>query len=132
MSSISDGTTTTSFISLGGGQPQGNGLMLAEISRPGVDGRAFREEQTRSQPFSLEGHRDVDNLAACKTLYDTMVTAYQGKVVTVVDDYGATHTNLACLAVIRVDARKLITAVGGVSASKGAYLVVRFELVRAT
>jgi hypothetical protein len=127
MVSITDGTTSTNFITFKG-QVQKLGMHLEDVTRPGVDGHAFRKESQKSATFQLEGRRDVDNNAAAGTLFATLKSTYQGKIVTVVDDMGTTHTNLVCLDVERVDSFTLLRAVGGVSTSKGAFLAVRFTL----
>lgn len=127
MPSISNGSTTYSFITLKG-EVQPIGLMLEDITRPGVNGHAFREQALHAVPFDLLGVRDVNDLNAVATTMSAMITAYQGKIVTVVDDMGTSHANLVCLRVERVSAQKLLAAVGGVSSGKGALLVVRFTL----
>ncbi|HEX8916793.1 MAG TPA: hypothetical protein VF796_30865 [Humisphaera sp.] len=129
-SSITNGAATHAFISLGGGQPQGYGLRLADVTAPGVAGNAFREEAEHGGTFVLEGHVDLNAVADLRTTFDAMVAAYQGKVVTVVDDYNATHGGLVCTAVERVAGHRLARAAGGLSNNKGAYLVVRFTLTK--
>lgn len=127
MPSITNGSTTYNLITLDG-EAQPLGLMLEDVTRPGVNGHGFRELARHADPFAMVGWLDVNNNAACKTTFDAMVAAYAGKIVTVVDDQAASHTNLVCLKVERVDSYRLITAVGGVSVSKGAMLAVRFTL----
>jgi len=128
MPSISNGTSTHTFVSLKG-QVQGCEMMLEEITRKGVDGNAFRQLAKHGEPFQLDGRRDCNNNADAGAVFTAMQQAYQGKVVTVVDDLGKTHANLVCLAVNRVDSFTLARAVGGVSTGKGAFLVVSFTLV---
>lgn len=121
--------TSHQFITLKG-DCQGIGSELVDISRPGVDGHAYRRVGKHGRPFQLDGHRDCQDNADAGSLYEAMVAAYRGQTVTVVDDLGRTQPNLVCLEVDRVESRRLLKAVGGITTSMGAMLVVRFTLQR--
>lgn len=131
MPSISNSAATYAFITLRG-QVQPLRLMVEDITRPGVNGHAFREMARHGDPFELTGVTDVNSLADAKTAFDAMVSAWSGRLVNVVDDLGATHANLMCLNVERVESFKLLRAVGGVSNDKGAMLIVRVTLQSTT
>ena len=127
MPSITNGTTTHPVIQFDG-QVQPLGLQLEDVTRPGVDGHAYRRVARHGPPFELVAHLDVDDNAAADATFRAMVAAYQGRAVTVVDDMGTSHAGLMCLGVRRVDAFRVLSAVGGISAGKGAMLVAAFLL----
>ena len=91
------------------------------ITRPNVDGAAYRTMGQRSTPFRMTSVVDVDDAADAETLADTY-KALKGTLVTIVDDHGQTHNYVAVLDVDIVRKKKLIVGVGGLSASMG-YLV---------
>jgi hypothetical protein len=127
--SISDGSPVT-FITLKG-QVQPPGLMTEDISRPGVNGSAFRELQVSGEPFEMRGLRDCLNAADAKAKF-ALLKAMQGKTVTVVDDYGQSWTDVMLLSVEKAEQNALVLAAGGVQASATALLAVRFVMQVAT
>lgn len=70
--SISDSSNTYNFFSLSG-WPLPEALSFVEITRPAVNGRAFRLEGTKGDPFSLYGIVDVANYSTAVTL----ISAYR-------------------------------------------------------
>lgn len=92
---------------------------LSEITRPAVDGRAWRDEGERANIVTLSGVVDVDGGSAA----DTKMTTYSNMIGTTVSIRlrGQTRTNYLVVDVITTGRKALATAAGGVTA--GTYLV---------
>lgn len=101
--------------------------VLEEITRPGQHGQAYRRTGRRADPYEMIGIVDCNSMVAARLLY-VELTSLQGELVDLVDDYGTPVSNVAVLKVERVSQRPILAAVGGVSASKQAILVVRFVM----
>ena len=93
-----------------------------------MSGHAYRIRGAEAAISTLEGRLDVDTLADAATNYLRMVRLFQGRLVAVTDDLGKTYNGVMCLKIERVESFALLKAVGGISASSGAFLVVRFTL----
>lgn len=129
--SISHNSTTYTFISLAGIMHRRQ-RAFEPLTRPGVAGTAVRELAERGRVFSMIGQADCDTLAAATTLH-LALEDLQGRIVgPVVDDYGTSTPTLLVLEAEVLDKRKLLTASGGVSASKGALLIARFVFQKPT
>jgi hypothetical protein len=95
------------------GLDTGAGENLQEITRPHVDGIAYRKVGKRGRTFQGESIVDVASAASAKTTFETY-KATQGSLVTVVDDAGNSWTNVAVLAVRRAgNPKRTYTPVGG-------------------
>ena len=126
MSSIYDGTTTYSFLTLRGGV-QLAGERMAEITRPGSDGVAFQKVGQRTQPFVMVSRVDVDDAAAVATLI-TGYKTFEGELTTVTDDLGNAHTNVAVLRVELIRHYAVETLVGKLSTTGGFIVEARWFL----
>lgn len=125
---IVDGATFA-FITLRG-EPEGVGLELQEVTRPGENGHAYWEMGKRGQVFVMEGMLDYTTLVAAAIGFDSM-KAKQGKMVTTLtDDRNRPYNNVALLGVEKVSIRPIGANVGGVgpAGTSFALLVVRFHL----
>ena len=92
----------------------GSGEMLQNITRPGVDGTAYRKVGKRGAPFQITTVVDLGSDAAVKAAVSTY-KGLQGTLVTLVTENSGTYTNVAVLAVREVGTRMVLTPVGGVS-----------------
>lgn len=101
-----------SVITLRGGINPGTGEQLQDITRPGVDGIAYRKVGKRGRPFTMESVVDVANAAAVTTAIANY-KALQGTLVTVVENNGQTWTNVAVLNVRPAEPQKVLTATTG-------------------
>lgn len=108
-----------------GGLQEPLGQKVEEITRQGVNSHAYRKSAIRGDAFEMIGKVDCDTIAAATALYEEF-KLLEGELVTLVDDYGETTNNVMIEAVRLIDKFKLLTAVGGVSTTKGAFLVVGF------
>jgi len=103
------------------------GMVTEPLTRPGVDGVAFREQGSRSKPTEMVSIVDVDD-AAGVVAEIAAYKALQGTLVTVVDDRGSTTANVMVIEVQPVGARAIGPSVGGVSTSAGLLLTCRWTL----
>lgn len=102
---------------------------LREITRPSVDGRAFRQEGDRSTIFELRGIRDVASGSAA----DTLITTYKAMIGSTVSIVlrGQTRANYLVVDVETVSRKAVTSSAGGVGVGTGAYLVEsRWTLTR--
>jgi len=126
MSSIYDGTTTYSFLTLLGGV-QLAGERIADITRPGADGVAFQKVGQRTDPFVMVSRVDVDDKAAIAALLIGYKT-FEGVLTTVTDDVGNAHTNVAVLRVELIRHYAVETLVGKLSTDGGFIVEARWFL----
>ena len=91
------------------------GEQLVDITRNGVDGVAFQKTGARSEPSEAILIVDCDSGSDADTFFST-VKAMQGTLITIVDDFGVTTTNVAVISVRRVSKITTMTPVGGVTA----------------
>ena len=112
------------------GEFQSLGQTVEPITRPNIDGEALRIVGQRGQPFVMRSLVDVDDAAAAETEAG-IYKGLQGTLVTIVDDHGQTHTNVAVLAVRVMRKRAVKTAAGGLSTSQG-YLVTAIWVLQET
>jgi len=104
------------------GRLRGMAERLAEITRPNVDGQAYRKSGKRAPVSSMESLVDIDtaeNADALALNYE----ALKGTLVTVVDDLGIETQNVAVLDVDVSAARAVTGAGGGLCESGSNYLV---------
>ena len=99
------------------------GENVEEITRPGVDGIAYRKTGKRAVPFYMTGITTETSKGAVKTLVENY-KKLQGTLVTVVDDIGNSWTNVMVLQMDYLGTKKVVSPVGG-----GDYVVrSRFSL----
>lgn len=126
--SITVGSDTYTFIRLGVVQPPGEAV--EEITRPGIDGVAFRKMGIRCAPFemqSFEGCADRANAARQILLYSNL----RGKLCDLVDDMGQSYPAVMVTNVEVVRQRGLVAAVSmqaGGPQMPTTLLVVRWSL----
>lgn len=116
-----------SFIRLDGVIPK-KGRQLTNVTRPQVDGVAFRWDGDASDVGQLVGVVDVSSAATAEALRASY-TSLQGTVVTIVRE-GVSHSNYLVLRAEMTDSQYVETPVGGLTG--GDHLVFsRFEVVYA-
>lgn len=100
--------------------------VLEDITRPGVNGRAFREMAIQAQPFPLPAVRDCASVNQARALY----LAYRNMIrqVVTVRYRGETFANFLVLDVRLAGIQKFANAVGGVG-SGSVWLGVEFVMV---
>ena len=110
------GIGTFDFISLKGGVIPGSGEQVEEITRPNVDGVAYRKIGKRGEPFEMESLVDVLDAAAAKTLL-TNYKALQGTLQNLELEDGSIYSNVIVLN-IRETGRQVVTnSIGGLVAN---------------
>lgn len=102
------------------------GLMTEEVTRPGVDGKAFRKVSTRGGTLIVNGWVDASDAAARDGLVTT-ITSFVGKIVTIDDSFGVTHTNILVRDVRELRRAPVAAVVGGLSTNPA--FQVNFELI---
>lgn len=91
------------------------------FARPGVNGHAAKKLGTRSRDFYLETWVDLTTADQRRVVYNAY-RGMMGSLVTVVDDYGRTDSNVLVLDVwLLPDGKYVATPVGGVI--EGNYLL---------
>lgn len=117
----------TSFVSIRDGRPLPAGQFVERITRPGVNGVAYRLEGAGPEPFTVTAYRDVDSAAAHKTLAATLA-GWRGTLKNLVDDVGNGYNNVMVLRVTDRGCRRIVAGTGGVSSLKGYYSAFEIEL----
>lgn len=97
------------------------------ITRPGVDGSAYKKLGQRAEPFELYTMSGVTSVANARTLIETTYAALVGTLVTLVDDHNTTWNNVAVLAITSARVKKLSTIAGGTGSMTHA-VFVRWEM----
>ena len=100
------------FITKKGPAPIPPAQTVVEITRPGVDSQAYRQQGKRAPVVTWMTEVDTNSPQALLNSY----RALQATEVTVVDDDGASFTNVMVLSVIPVSKKKVVNPVGGISA----------------
>ncbi len=119
-----------SFLSLQGALNTACGELLTEITRPGVDGVAYRREGRRGEASRLQTAQDFSSaddaaahVEACQLL--------QGSIVDIVDDHGREWTSYIIIRATHSSTQAIHGRVGGSGFGSG-YLVRMAWVVRAT
>jgi len=130
MPSISSDSQTFNFITLKG-EMEPLGMVVEDVTRPGVNGHAYREDARRGDVFEMVGFADYTSHTLAESSYASM-KARQGKLATVTDDRNTIAQNVMILSVEKVANRPIRGNIGGltVAGSALALLVVRFRLQR--
>lgn len=119
-------------IDVQGGINPGTGDQLEEITRPGVNGVAYRKLGKRGLPFQLRVLVDAANAAGARTKIINF-KAMQGTSVTIVDNDGNSWPNAVALNVRHLRTQKIENAVGAVDG--GEYLLsfgITFQMTDTT
>lgn len=114
---------SNNFVTLHG-QIEPLGLQVESITRPGVDGHAFRRIGKRAEPSVLTGLLDVVDAAAV-TAALAAYRATQGTIVTVVDGRGVTTNNVVVVMVKVIETRPVGVTSGGLNATPA--FIIRSE-----
>ena len=129
MPTIADGVTTLTFIRLSRpAMPIGE--RVKDITRPNVDGHAFRKIGKRAPPSEFVSLVDVATLAGVQTVMQSYA-AMQGAVVTVTDDLANVWADAVVLAVEVTEAAAVAGAVGGLNAPSVAIVRARWTILLA-
>src|SRR6185437_4330345 len=87
------------------------GMQTTDITRPGVDGRAFRQDAYRGNPFDLQGIVDTDDPTDLLNAYGSM----KGSIVTI-QHGGGTYTNYLVIDAKPDGARQYVAnPIGGIN-----------------
>jgi hypothetical protein len=114
------------FITLKG-EIQSVAQTVDDITRPGVDGHAYRQRGKRGRIFEMIGLRDYLTHGAAAAEYVNLM-ALQGTLVGVTDDRGATAAAVMVLEVERLALEPMIRTVGGLVANSTYLMMTRFLL----
>ena len=120
------GIANYDFISFKGGLGP-TGENLEEITRPNVDGIAYRKTGKRALPFQMISTVDVDSAEDAKDLL-LDYKLLQGSLWTIEDDTGKEWENVAVIEIEHLYTRKIEGAVGGVSTNKEYLMACRWSL----
>src|SRR5262249_10255207 len=107
----------TQFITLAG-EARIMGQTVIDISRPGVNGHAFRKGGYRAQPFEMRGTVDVVDYPAADALLVTL-RELRAQFVTVYDDFGNAFHQVIVLDVEKIRTSPALAHCGGVSGVTG-------------
>jgi hypothetical protein len=118
------------FIALHG-SVQLAGMVLEDITRPGQDGRAFRQVGVRAEPFEMVGIFDRGEGTSPYDANPLRLSQLRGKLVTVFDDHGTQFDDVVILEVAKVDEQRISTMVGGLMDTGVATTLesVRFSMI---
>jgi hypothetical protein len=95
------------------GLPEPGGMNLDEITRANADGVALREIGKRGGPVELVSFVDVAANAVQSTIES--YHALRGTLVSIVDEFNNTWSNVAVLKVSVSQAKKVGTVIGGIN-----------------
>jgi hypothetical protein len=118
------------FITLKG-EIQSVARTVDDITRPGVDGHAYRENGKRGRIFEMFGLRDYLNHAAALAEYLNL-QALQGQIVAVTDDRGGSAAAVMVLEVERLALEPMIKTAGGLVANSTYLMTTRFLMQNTT
>ncbi|GMW02652.1 MAG: hypothetical protein AMXMBFR84_37880 [Candidatus Hydrogenedentota bacterium] len=118
MASITNGTSTFTFLSLSGELVPPR-LVMQKITRPGVAGVAFQAMQHEAPITQHETFTGTTN-AASAALLVAMYPLYAGQICSVTDDHGTTWLNCMVIDVAGISRKAVANAVG---LTAGAYQV---------
>ena len=110
------------FNALSGGF-QVAGQSVQDITRPNVDGHAFRFFGKRAFQGVFTSHADVASSAAAKTEIENY-QALRGTLVTVIDGIGRTWTNVIVRGVRERRAFRVINSAGGLGSGGERWVVI--------
>jgi len=120
---ITIGATTTNLVLVTGAvsKPQD---VVQEVTRPGVDGIAYKKEATRGGRFRLRCMVDTSNL----TTLTATIKGFRGQVASsIYDEHGLEHTNILIEEVTPPRIQRAVTLNGFLADATSTH-VVRFEL----
>ena len=121
---------TTIFLRIDGQIVESN-EQFEDITRPHVDGVAFRSTGIRGEPFVLHVRADVDDETAVESRRQTYI-ALQGRLGTLTDNLGKPHANLLWVKMLRFDPVPHRSGVGGLSANSKYMIEADIQLVDTT
>jgi hypothetical protein len=87
---------------------------VQEITRPGVDGHAYRLTGKRADPCELVGVRDFADYPSAQAGLESLRKCC-GELVIVLDDFGNTYTDVMLLDVQVANRQPALSAVGGLT-----------------
>jgi hypothetical protein len=124
-----NGTHNVEFIALSG-PFQRFAPSVREITRPGVDGQAYRLEGKRAKPFVIKAVRDASvatDTGVAMTIEELVqkVADFQGNLCTVKDEFGHDWTNVLVVDVTLTGDRPLGASVGGLALPPGGNTATR-------
>lgn len=119
------------FVTLKGEINPGSGHQMEEITRPGVDGVAFRRIGRRGFPFKVQSMVDVATDSAAAALLSSY-KALQGTVVSLTDETGQVWNNIVVLNVRPAGRKYVVAKSGGLDAGQTGYLVRCEWMLQAT
>ena len=117
------------FITIGGSL-QGTAESLQEITRPGVDGHAYRKAGKRGRVSELNPVVDVASAADAAALVVNVLALVAADPLTIYDDQGQSLSNVKVVSADHLRTQTVATPVGGVNG--GDHLVSFRVMVQAT
>jgi hypothetical protein len=119
--------STYTVLTMQGAVTPATGERLEEITRPGVDGVAFRRIGKKGAAFKLQTTVDTESAAGARTLYDNY-KALQGQLVTITDTSGRIYTDIMVLNVQASAPQRILGASSGVTANPNYLLNANWQL----
>lgn len=114
--------STFDFVTLTGDINPGIGQQLQELTRPGVDGVAYRRIGRRGVPFQLKSTRDVATIVDAYNLVH-FYKELQGEIIDMRDEREVEWFNVVVLRCEVKRPRFVSGMAGGLSSSTSGYLV---------
>jgi hypothetical protein len=130
MPKITVDATDYEFTLLVAGEVDQLGELVEEITRPGIDGHAYRQLGLRAEPFDLTALVDIEDDSSTDPIQARMATykSLQGSLCDLEDGFGETYSNLMILGVRLLSAQALVGSVGHISNDPAYLLSVGFTL----
>ena len=122
---ITDGVNTVEFLAILRGAVNIPGIMLEDISQPGVDGHAFIDGGIRGEFFELVTMVDLDD-PATQAIEKILYGGFMGSLTTVTDQLLNAYNNILIRRVAPIREVILFTPVGGISNNAGTALWARW------
>lgn len=101
-------------------------LQVEDITRPGVDGKAFKRVAVQGGEFVVSGWIDLVDTSTMTVMVGT-IKGFVGKLLTIDDSFGVSHTMIVCKALRSLVRSPAAVVVGGLNANPA--FAITFELV---
>ena len=111
MGTISDGTNTVTFTRISG-QPNALAEQVQDVTRPGIDGQAYRQIAKRADPFEIDVFGNEASESAIHSA-SLIMFGFQGKLVTLTDDRGRDFFNVMVLRVREIERFRMLNTTNG-------------------
>lgn len=105
------------FVSLKCIDPQTFQPVIEPISRPNVDGYAFRKLAKKGKPWRVIAMRDFPSMADAEAAVQYLRDGLIGELCDITTRANTTYGRMMCLEVTQLDVREVMNASGGLSAA---------------